>query len=108
MKTGFKVVLGIILIAVLVFGLGMAQLGWFKFFEPKKENVRREVFENTKSFTKGKTQDLAKYYEEWVKATSDEEKRAVGEMVKINFADFDSNKVNSPKLRQFLQNIRSY
>jgi len=83
----------------------LAGLEWMRFFNPKVENVRREVFENTKSYTHGKIQDLAKYYEEYQKT---EDKEAVAAIIKMRFAEFDANKINSDVLRTFLINIRGY
>lgn len=91
----------------LVFLLELFGLGMFGFFEPKKENIRREVFENTKSFTHGKTQQLAKYFEEHHKADSDS-KEAIRQLVKMNFADFPSENIRVDALRSFLIQMRGY
>ena len=101
-------ILGLIAACALAFGLGMADLGWLKFFGPRKENIRREVFEQTKSYVHGKTQDLAKYYEEYQKAQTVEDKEAISNLIKISFSDFDANTINTVQLRSFLVSIRGY
>ena len=79
----------------------------FKFFEPKKENIRREIFENTKSYTHGKIQDLAKLYQEYQKADPDG-KETIKTLVQSQFSDFDAEKINNYKLQIFLTNMRGY
>ncbi len=108
MSKGFLIISGIIGVGVLVFVLAYFNLGMFRFFAPKHENVRREVFENTKSFVKGKTQDLAQYYAEFSKAKTEEDRQIVREIIKMQFADFNASRINSPKLRTFLTNMRGY
>ena len=43
-------------------------LMWTSFIGPKRENVRREIYESTKSFQDGKHQELNKLYFEYTKA----------------------------------------
>jgi hypothetical protein len=107
-KKVFFIICGIIGIAGLILGLSYANLGYKRHFNPKHENVRREVFENTKSYTHGKTQDLAKYYEEYTKSESQEDKDAVAELIKMQFADFNATVIRNSKLRNFLTNVRGY
>ena len=58
MKTVFGVIGAVVGVIALAFCLELGGVAWFGFFEPIKENVRREVFENTKSYVHGKIQDL--------------------------------------------------
>jgi len=89
------------------FALELVGLGFFKFFEPKRENIRREIFENTQSYTHGKIQDLAKYYEEYSKA-DEKNKETLKQIIILRFAEFDVDKIKSSKLRLFLQNTRGF
>lgn len=100
--------LGLIAFCAIVFGFGMADLEWFKFFAPRKENIRREVFENTKSYTHGKIQDLAKYYDEYRKIEDITEKSAVESVVKMQFSNFDASVIYNQQLKSFLISIRGY
>lgn len=87
--------------------LGLYQLGMFKFFAPKFEDVRRDVFENTKSYLHGVQQDLGKYYLEY--QTADEDgKTAIRATIQMRFAEVDVSKLQSPKLQQFLTQTRGY
>ena len=100
-------VAGLIAILVAVFLIGLATLSYYKFFEPRKENIRREVFEQTQSYTHGKIQDLAKYYEEYNKAEF-ESRETIRQLIIMRFAEFDESKIRSPKLRSFLITMRGY
>jgi len=108
----FKIVLsyigGIILLVMLSFGTGLINLEYKKFFKPKLENVERSVFEETKSYTHGKIQDLAKYYEEYNKDTTIEDKESIKSLIKLNFAEFNADKIKAHKLKIFLTDIRGY
>ena len=95
------------LLAVM-FAFGVVELEFFRFFAPRRQNIQREVFENTKSYTQGKIQDLAKYFDEYQKAKISEDKDAIASVVKMRFAEFDANKINATGLRQFLINTRGY
>jgi len=91
-------IVGIILIPIAVISYNLVMT---RIFKPAYENVDRQVFENTKSYTYGKVQELAKYYAEYQKA-SYEDKRTIKKLIVINFANFDADKIQSPTLRRFL------
>ena len=94
-------------ILLLFFVFGLYALGWMKFFEPKKENIRREIFEQTQSYVHGKIQDLAKYYEEYEKADANS-KESIRQLIIVRFAEFDEAKIRSTKLKTFLTSMRGY
>ena len=97
----------LIIVLVFLFVIGLFELGWMKFFEPKKENIRREIFEETQSYVHGKIQDLAKYHDEYRKADVDE-KESIRQLIILRFAEFDETQIRSAGLRQFLTNMRGY
>ncbi len=96
-----------IAIIAIVFCGALLSLGWNKFFEPKKENVRREVFEQTQSYVHGKVQDLAKYHDEYNKCDI-EDREAIRQLIILRFAEFDESKITSANLRNFLTKTRGY
>lgn len=99
---------GIAAIMLVMFVFGLFGLGWFKFFGPKKEDIRREIFENTQSYVHGKIQDLAKYKLEYDSATNDNSKEAIRQIILSRFAEFDDSKIKAAGLRQFLVKQRGY
>jgi cytoskeletal protein RodZ len=111
MKEMTKLVFGglgvFITILIVVFILGLYGLGWMKFFKPKQENIRRQVFEETQSYVHGKTQDLAKYYAEYKQSDMDGQ-AAIKELIIGQFADFDADNIRTTSLRNFLINTRGY
>ena len=98
---------GFLGLIVLAFLLELIGLGFFKFFEPKKENIRREVFENTKSYIYGAVQDLAKYYQEYQKADQNG-RQTIANVVKFRFSNLDANKIKAVSLRNWFTEIRGY
>ena len=96
----------ILLILLVIFALSFFSLGWGKFFLPKYENMRREVFESTRSYNQAKVQELGKYKLEYDRA-SEEDKTAIASAIRHRFADYDDNKLDY-QLKSFLQKIRGY
>lgn len=79
-------------------------LKWFAFIAPQKESVRREVFENTRSFNEAKKQDLLKYRYEYIKSGK-EEKEAIASTIRQMYADYDESRL-PVELRDFLHEIK--
>lgn len=77
---------------------------WFKFIEPKKEGVRREIFLNTRSYLEGKKQDLIKLRLEYLKA-GEEEKEYLKNTIIHMFAEYDEEKLPG-ELKSFLKKIK--
>lgn len=101
------VVLGIILgFMALSFGLKSLGLIQYGFFGAWKEDVRREVFENTQSYVESKRQDLLKYQFEYAKCNTDKERQAIQSMIQMMFANFDDNHIKNYKLRKFLDDMK--
>jgi hypothetical protein len=74
----------------------------YKFFAPKYEDVRREVFENTKSYREGMVQELRNMQFQYVKATP-EHKQALASIILHRVADF---KDLPPDLELFINNLK--
>jgi hypothetical protein len=105
MKFVALVIAGLILLIVLAFGLELVGLEWTKFFAPKKEEIRREVFEQTKSFNEAKVQDLVKYRLQYIRAKEEIEKKAIASTIRHMFADYSVEKLDQ-ELKQFLTKIK--
>lgn len=104
MKTYMKIYIGIISMLLIIFILELFGLGMTKFFSPKYENVRREVWENTKSRVHGTISDIANYYEQYNKGN----KEVIAEVVKQRFPEFDANLIKSKKIRDWFVEVRGY
>lgn len=100
-----KNIIYVILAIVAILGLDYSNLMWQSFIGPKRENVRREIFEQTKSYNEGKQQDLVRYLHEYNTTKDNEEKQAITSTVRHMFADYDESKLN-PVLRDFLTKIK--
>lgn len=101
-------IVSIVSLISILFGFGVLELEFMKFFGPKKENIRREIFENTKSYSHGKQMDLARYYEEYQKAESEKDKELIANLIKMQFGSFDDSQITNNQLKQFLITIRGF
>ena len=98
-----------VVVALVVIGAGseLLGLGWFRFIEPKRESVRREVFEETKSYVHGAIQDIARYHGEYAAAT-EEEQKAIKVVIRTRFAEFDADHIESTPLRTWFIDARGF
>jgi len=77
MKNALYIIGCLLVFCFLVFFFNAVGLTSFKFFAPKMENARREVFENTQSYVEGKRQELTKYRLEYQRAKDPADKQAI-------------------------------
>lgn len=104
-----KQIIGTIFTAIIVvFAIAWLVQGndffMYKVFAPKYEQVRRETFEQTKSYNQGMIQELQNMQFEYVKADS-AHKQALVSIILHRVADYDENKL-PPDLRSFIIEIR--
>ena len=95
----------IIVLFILIFAANEFEIFGTKFWGVRKENARREVFEQTQSYVEGKRQELIKLHHEWNKANADD-KIAIEATIRMNFANFDESKIEQPELYSFLKTIK--
>lgn len=88
-------------------------LGWIftgnnllmdKFFAPKQEQVRREVFEQTKSYNQGMVQELQNMQFEYIKATPEQQK-ALRSIILHRAADYPADKLPAD-LYSFIEELK--
>jgi len=103
-KTAVMVIVG--LIAVIIF-VAVLKIGYTKYLAVPQENARRDVYEQTQSYAHGKTQELAKYYEEYQDGSM-EDKEVIKNLIQLNFTTFDENTIDNNTLRSFLTSQRGY
>ena len=105
MKNGLKI--GLIVIAFFVaivgfsFGMGWTDVLYTKTVGKAKQNAQREVFEQTQSYVEGKRQMALKYYKEY-QAADESGKRAIKELVALDFANVDEEEILTGRVRQFV------
>jgi len=105
MKNFAIIIVVIFSLAALTFAANEFQIFGTKFWGVRKENAKREVFEQSQSYVEGKRQSLIKYHHEWIKSSS-EDKTALEALIRAEFANFDESKIEQPELRSFLSNIK--
>jgi hypothetical protein len=77
----------------------------YRFFAPKQEAVRREVFENTKSYNEGMAQEIMQAEIDYAKADKDG-KAAIRSVVNHRTAGYDTSRL-SPDLQKFVMQCRN-
>ena len=99
----------VVLLVLLGIGTGFEILGIQKdrITEPMRENVKRDVFENTNSYNRGVANDLARYRKQYLMADQ-EDKEAIASTIALQFGDYDADKLQSNELASFLIQIRGY
>jgi len=100
------IIFSIVLLGSLAFGAEWLGIKWYGFFGPKREAVRREVFKQTRSYNEAKEQELLKYRLEYLRATNDIDKEAIASTIRMAFADYDENLLDSAELRLFLEKMK--
>lgn len=109
MKAIGYTLLGLVALALVIALAFVAELGglrWSRFFGPRKEAVRREVFRATRSYNESKTQDLARYRLQYLQADAGG-KAALASTIRIMFADYNADLLPR-ELAVFLFDVRGY
>ena len=106
---GVGKILGLCLLGlVCILGLGWLGQGndffMYKFFAPKQEAVRRQVFEQTKSYNQGMIQELQNMEFEYVKADK-EHQAALADLILHRAADYPEESM-PPDLQSFIRDLK--
>lgn len=96
----------LVLVLVLAFGLEWLGIGWKGFFGPKHEDVKREVWEQTKSRVEGAVQEISKRRLEYIRSNDEIEKKAIAEYIRSSYANLDPEDINDPAIRRFFINCK--
>lgn len=103
MKDAIKyTIITIVCLALLTGGIFLIR----KVVAPASEELRREVFENSRTFNEGKIQQLSKYYLEWINA-DEAEKEAIESVIQLTFTDFKLDRIPE-SLKSFFIEARGY
>ena len=106
---GMAITIGIVVgFLVVVFGIGWIVQGndffMYKFFAPKYEQVRRETFEQTKSYNQGMIQELQNMQFEYIKADPEHQK-ALASLILHRAADYPEDKMPAD-VRDFIHGLK--
>ena len=103
-----RVALGLIVVLCIVYGLGFLSTGGdlaiYRFWVPKQENARRQVFENTQSYVQGKVEYLGRLRQQWMDA--DEGHKASIRMLVITEASTVDNDKLPIDLQGFVASMK--
>ena len=105
MKIAFGIVGGLVGILALTWIFQGNDFFLYKFWAPKQEAVRREVFEQSKAYNTGMVQELENMQYEYAKATP-EQKAAMKGVFLHRSADYPVDKMPTD-LRLFIQGLKS-
>jgi hypothetical protein len=103
MKT--KVILIFIGFIILVLALDYSSILWEGFIGPKRQDVRRKIFKETRSYNEAKLQELLKYRKEYLMSKDEVEKSVLASTIRHAFAEYDESKLPYD-LKQFLKEIK--
>lgn len=104
MKTAGAVIGSLLAVLVLMWIVTGNDFFIYKFFAPKQEAVRRQVFEQTKSYNQGMVQELENMRFQYVQAKP-EQRAVLASIILHRAADFDVDRL-PPELRSFISSLR--
>jgi hypothetical protein len=105
MNTLATAIVGVVSLGALTWGIAYHNLIFTAFFAPKYENVRRNTFEQSKSFRTGAIQELQNMQFQYIKA-SPEHKKALANLILHRAAELPDNAMPSD-LQSFISNLRN-
>ena len=103
MKPFLAVVGGVLTLGAVTWGVAYHDLIFTSFFAPKFENVRRNTFEQSKSFRTGAVQELQNMQFEYIKA-SPEHKKALADIIRHRATEVPADAMPSD-LQSFISNL---
>ena len=95
-------IVGVIIFLALICGLDYSGLMWESFIGPKRENIRRNIFEQTKSYNQANIQQLIDYRKQYYMAKTKEDKAIIANTVMHMYADINPQGIDM-ELIEFLK-----
>jgi hypothetical protein len=107
MKTAGYVLLALVAVLALTWIVQGNEFFLYKVFAPKRAEVERQVFENTRSFNEGMVQELQAMRFEYAKEDDPEAKKAMASVILHRADGYDLNDPLVPQdLRNFIEQLR--
>lgn len=106
-----QIIAGVVLFIVAILALAWIVQGndffMYKYFAPKYEQTRRQVFEQTRSFNQGMVQELENMQLEYLKTTDLNAKAAMASIILHRASGYNLNDPIVPgDLRDFIQKLK--
>lgn len=103
--------IGITLVTIVILYLiagftGLIDLQFSQYFGVKQANVQRQIYKENKTYTEGMASDLAKYKYELTTEKDPTARKAIVDLIRNKFADFNVDSLESADMRNFLRDIR--
>jgi len=109
MGKAFSIIGTILGVVILFFGLGFLVEGsdffLYKFWAPKQENVRRQVFENTQSYVQGKVEYLIRLRYQYQSLPEGSQKSSIRMLILDEASTVDQGKLPID-LQSFIQSLK--
>ena len=103
-----RIVLAIVMVLIIGVSISWCAQGndffLYKFFAPRQEAVRRQVFEETKSYNQGMQQEILAMQMEYVQAKP-EQQAALASIILHRTADYDLDRLQ-PDTKEFIISLR--
>ena len=103
MRPLLAIVGGVFTLGAVTWGVAYHDLIFTSFFAPKYENVRRNTFEQSKSFRTGAVQELQNMQFEYIKA-SPEHKKALADIIRHRATEVPEDAMPTD-LQSFISNL---
>jgi hypothetical protein len=104
MKYVFGTIGGVVALFALTWAIQGNGFFLYKFFAPKEEAVRREVFEQSKAYNDGMREELRAMQFQYEQASPDQ-KKALGSIILHRVAGYNEDNLPSD-LRAFVKGLR--
>lgn len=106
-----KYILGFLGFVVVILGLSWVATGndffLYKYFAPRQEQVRRQVFEQSRSFNQGMIQELENMEFEYEKTTDPNAKQALADIIWHRASGYNLDDPDVPQsLRTFIYKLK--
>lgn len=100
----WRILVALLVVVGLSYLLGINEVLYTHTIGKWKQDAQREVFEQTQSFTRAQKTEALKYFREYNKAETDDEKRAIKAYVRERFTMSDVEKMEESPVSRFIRN----
>jgi uncharacterized protein HemX len=106
-RAGIAAILAIALFLIAGLGIGYYKVFYTNTVGTAQESAERNKILKNKSYTEGMISDLANYRLQYQKEKDETFKKALRETIITKYANFKTDLIDDPDLKQFLLDIRN-